>query len=420
MADEKIAADGLDKPVGAGIPNQDEPVIFVMPEEFYGAAAGAKPKEEATTAAVPPVSAPVSVPTSAPNKPAAKSSRKFSAIVALMVILLVGALAVAAYFLFFAAPPAVCGNDACEQGETFAACPNDCEPPPPVCGDGNCESAESYLSCPSDCRQPEPVCGDGQCAGDETAGSCPSDCLPPAVCGDGQCAGEETAGSCPSDCQPSEPVASADSDSDGITDIEETDIFGSDPHGANGDGDSFVDLNEVLNLFDPARKEPSRLIDNPGVSAVKSVDLGVEVYYPTAWRKNELPVDREIRFAATTGETISVAVYEKESGMQLTDWLKVAPVTGLNVSGQVERSINRRGFEQVTMADRRTVVISDGTNVALLRYDLGGQSEIRYRVTLSMMANSLVFVREIAQPQPEPELSEDSQSSGSPAGLPIQ
>ena len=73
---------------------------------------------------------------------------------------------------------------------------------PSVCGDGLCESDETYAACPQDC---DPVCGDGLCEGDETAASCPPDC--DLVCGNGivnplyeECDdGRETA-SCDTDC----------------------------------------------------------------------------------------------------------------------------------------------------------------------------------------------------------------------------
>ena len=93
-------------------------------------------------------------------------------------------------------------------------------------------------------------------------------------------------------------------------------------------------------------------------------------------------------------------MFTKQSETTLDDWLRSAPVGGVSAVGQAGRSINRHGYEQVTMSDRRTVLISDGMNVALLRYELEGQLEVRYRVTLSVMANSLTF---ITKPRPSIE-----------------
>ncbi|MCC6624904.1 MAG: putative metal-binding motif-containing protein [Deltaproteobacteria bacterium] len=88
--------------------------------------------------------------------------------------------------------PGVCGNGACEQGETLASCADDCTT---VCGDGDCEGAETFTTCSLDC---EPQCSDGSCQGDETHAGCPQDCL--ATCGNGNCDGGEDRDNCPKDC----------------------------------------------------------------------------------------------------------------------------------------------------------------------------------------------------------------------------
>jgi hypothetical protein len=89
----------------------------------------------------------------------------------------------------------VCGNGACETGESSSSCSADC-PPPPVCGNGQCESGESSSSCSADCPPP-PVCGNGQCESGESSSSCSADCGP--VCGDGICQVDEEF-SCSLDC----------------------------------------------------------------------------------------------------------------------------------------------------------------------------------------------------------------------------
>lgn len=94
----------------------------------------------------------------------------------------------------------VCGNGACESGETNSSCASDCNiGPGPTCGNGACESGETPASCPSDCGA-GPVCGDGFCDLGETPASCPGDCGGGPICGNGFCEGGETPASCAADC----------------------------------------------------------------------------------------------------------------------------------------------------------------------------------------------------------------------------
>ena len=73
-------------------------------------------------------------------------------------------------------PKPVCGNGACESGESPATCPSDCKTTGPVCGNFTCESGETPSSCPSDCKTTGPVCGNGVCESGESNASCSSDC----------------------------------------------------------------------------------------------------------------------------------------------------------------------------------------------------------------------------------------------------
>ena len=56
-----------------------------------------------------------------------------------------------------------------------------------------------------------------------------------------------------------------------MTDAEETEIYGTNAYVPDTDGDTFVDLNELLNLFNPAKPQPSTLLDNPGVREFRAV-----------------------------------------------------------------------------------------------------------------------------------------------------
>lgn len=391
MADDKKSK-GLDKPAGASkAAKADETEIHVIPDEFYGAPANRRPKSKPKKTAE--QKKQVSGASKTPTDKKKSKTGLFIAIAA--IVLLLGGGGVAAYFLFLADEGPVCGDGTCAQSETHDSCPEDCEPPPPECGNGECEESENHISCPEDCEPPPPVCGDGACDAEETFESCPEDCEPPpVVCGDGVCESNrgETYQDCPEDCEPPPPNPADDTDSDGLTDAEETEIYGSDPNSSNSDGDSFVDLNEVLNLFDPASPEPAKLADNPGIVTYESVDFGIRMLMPESWGVREAPTDRMARFTSPTGENVRVSLYDKDPEQALTDWLPDAPIEGVASISSFESLVNQKGYEQLITSDRRTIFVASNGTVVRFAYDLADELEIRYRVTLSMMANSLEFM----------------------------
>ncbi len=164
-------------------------------------------------------------------------------------------------------PTGTCGDSACDTGETFQGCPEDCAA---VCGDGVCDnSVEDDVTCPLDCQAKGSVggvCGDRICEGNEPQ-TCPSDCGGAAgFCGDnfcdlafenpdictqdcgfGSCAQGECASGdvCGPDnfCHPSG-GGTNDTDGDGLPDDLELSI-GTNPNSGDTDGDGIPDGPEV-------------------------------------------------------------------------------------------------------------------------------------------------------------------------------
>ncbi|MFH1047756.1 MAG: hypothetical protein V1738_05620 [Patescibacteria group bacterium] len=397
MADENQLF-GLDRPAGASAtPAKENQEIHVIPDEFYGAQAKHRPvlvKPE-----LQPAGSPVSVASDTAAKPAESEPKKKNVMVIIVILIIILSLlgGAAYYFLVFSKRTVKCGDGTCSPTENHNSCPQDCEPSPAVCGDGTCETPENHISCPKDCEPPPPECGDGACDVEESFETCPKDCEPPPVqCGDGKCEENrgETYKDCPSDCVPPPPGQASDKDSDGLTDAEETEIFGSDPNKVNSDGDSYVDLNEVLNLFDPSKPVPAQLIDNPGIALYRNEIFGVELLRPAAWGVRDVPTERTVRFTSPTGENVRLTIYNKPADVSLMDWLQNAPIEGASSLTSVERLLNKKGYEQIITSDRRTIFVANNGVVVGFTYELADQLEIRYRVTLSMMANSLEFISE--------------------------
>lgn len=85
---------------------------------------------------------------------------------------------------------------------------------------------------------------------------------------------------------PQPPRNSLDTDSDGLTDIEER-LYGTDFRNPDTDGDSFIDGNEVFHGYNPLSFAPSTLLDSGRVQEF-SVDTtetsaGYSFLYPVEW-----------------------------------------------------------------------------------------------------------------------------------------
>ncbi len=77
---------------------------------------------------------------------------------------------------------AKCGNGRCDRRETCSSCAGDCgacsAPPTSACGDATCDGlgGEMCTTCGVDCAVTTAVCGNGACQTGETTSSCRPDC----------------------------------------------------------------------------------------------------------------------------------------------------------------------------------------------------------------------------------------------------
>lgn len=363
----------LEKPTGVA-PAEGEPVIHVIPDKFYGSALRKKVREMPIQTGVTPPGPRAPAPPGAPL-PSKPKGKKWILLAVLAVVLL-GAIGGAVYV--FTRPA--------KKPEVAAVVP-----PPTVCGDGRCESPkETPQNCSADCGPPPPVCGDKKCDATESPQTCPGDCgPPPPVCGDGKCETPETYEACPADCKPPEPKPGIDTDSDGLSDQEELEVFGTSPTSPNSDGDSYVDLNEALNLFDPAKPTPALLKDNPHISIYSNAAQNYVIYRPTAWSVKDAddPEKKTVFFNAPSGEFIEVLIQDKQAKQSLMDWyLSQAPGV---TSSQVESYKTKMGYDAILSPDRMNAYVDFGDKAVVVSYNLGKQLIINYRVTFQVMVTSL-------------------------------
>ncbi len=190
----------------------------------------------------------------------------------------------------------------------------------------------------------------------------------------------------------SEARPGTDSDSDGLTDVEEQTIYATDPFLPDTDADGFLDGNEVFHRYNPNGTAPGTL-ESAGLVkpynasvATSTEPLPYGILYPAVWSlTGEDPINAV--FLAPTSEQVLLTVSAKAAGEALASWLTsqgMDPTT-------FRASVTKNGLSLLTSEDQLTAYVDGGDQVVTLRYDLGIKGSVDYLQTFQMMLNSLTF-----------------------------
>ncbi len=182
------------------------------------------------------------------------------------------------------------------------------------------------------------------------------------------------------------PVPAKDTDSDGLTDIEEL-LYGTNFREPDTDKDSFLDGNEVFHGYDPLGLAPLTLLDTGAVKVYSSTASPFTIYYPTTW--TPAVEGGSTIFRSSRQASIIVTDVTKDASLSLADWYNAQ--TAGNDAKQLKETLTKEGYYGLTSADDRTTYLDGTNNVVTLAYDLGARSQIEYLQTFEMMVNSFHF-----------------------------
>ena len=186
--------------------------------------------------------------------------------------------------------------------------------------------------------------------------------------------------------QPKLPPAGLDTDSDGLTDLEEV-LYKSDPRNPDTDGDGFLDGNEVFHLYNPGGRAPARLLDAGLVKEYKG-SVGWTMEVPTSWAV-ALDATDGSHMTVTTGhgESFVMTVEDNPNKLSVVDWyLQKNPTVKRE---DVLQYRSKKGYEGIIGADLLTTYLPWGNKIVTFAYNLDGQTFINFRTTYAMMMNSL-------------------------------
>lgn len=181
------------------------------------------------------------------------------------------------------------------------------------------------------------------------------------------------------------PPAGLDTDSDGLTDLEEP-IYGTNSNDPDTDHDTFLDGNEVFHLYNPASGVNAKLLDTGIVKSVES-PIGWYIYVPVTWKSSVAADGMTATFETGRGEKFMIVMHRNKDRKALMDWY-LADHPGV-LSTQLIAITTKSGMSGLESENKLHTYFSWDDWILDLQYDLDGQPFVNYRQTYEMMKNSL-------------------------------
>ncbi|MCL4732399.1 hypothetical protein KJZ71_01180, partial [Patescibacteria group bacterium] len=213
--------------------------------------------------------------------------------------------------------------------------------------------------------------------------------------------------------QPKLPPAGLDSDSDGLTDLEEP-LYGTSPTDPDADKDTFLDGNEVFHLYNPAGKQGVKLLESGLVKEFKS-PVGWMVLVPTSWQTEIDAEGLRARIRTGHGEFFMIAVEPNPENQSILDWyLTRNPGVLSSDTVMIE---TKSGIPGLVGKNPLVTYFPWKSAVLVFTYDLNGQTFVNFRTTYEMMKNSLQLAPEPVLPS-APSAPEATPESALPPVVP--
>jgi hypothetical protein len=233
--------------------------------------------------------------------------------------------------------------------------------------------------------------------------------------GESPASNEYTVETLPAPPPPEEPIelppAGLDTDSDGLTDLEEP-LYGTSIRDPDADDDSFNDGNEVFHLYNPAGGSSLRLYESGLVKPMES-SVGWKLFVPVTWTFKVAEDGLSGTVTTGHGETFEVRLLPNPEQIEVLEWY-LAEYPG-TLSTQTVSITTKAGLAGLEGVDLLTTYFAWGGSVLAFEYHLNDQPFVNYRTTYEMMKNSLILTPNPALPDAflltVPESDEDMEST---------
>ncbi len=178
---------------------------------------------------------------------------------------------------------------------------------------------------------------------------------------------------------PAAAVPGTDSDSDGLTDLEEKLVYQTNSKLPDSDSDGFLDGNEVFHRYNPGGTAPGTLLESGLVK--QAAAAAYRVLYPSVWAFADGTI------VATTGEAIVLTTTDLE-GKTFAEWFAAQ-----KFSKDFSTSKTKNGYaEHVEEGGLMELIETGDGHVVSLRYDARAKASVDYLQTFKMMVNSFEWL----------------------------
>lgn len=183
---------------------------------------------------------------------------------------------------------------------------------------------------------------------------------------------------------------SQDTDADGLTDVEEQEIYHTDQNNLDTDRDTYLDGGEVFYLYNPNGFAPVTLNSSGVVHTIGGETIGFTAYAPVDW---PVQVDAQSLVVRSPGdeEKFHYDIRSNPGNLPLLDWVRVQDIQ-TDISTLVPYT-SRMGVAGYRTADNFTAYFPMESAVLVVTYDPGARRELQYRRTFDMTLQSVTILK---------------------------
>lgn len=176
-----------------------------------------------------------------------------------------------------------------------------------------------------------------------------------------------------------------DDDEDGLVNEEEV-ALGTNPKAADSDGDTYGDLAEINNDYNPTGA--GKLSQDKSLGSYLNTTFNLSLLYPVSWKRTIASTDDSIMLTAPDNQFIQVLIQPNTDRETIVDWYKKTFEAETIPSDQLLTAADWQG---VRSPDGLSAYLTnkDKSYIFTVTYNLGSQRTLNYKNLFELILRSL-------------------------------